>query len=191
MPSTRPFSVILGTNEIASAIGVHLHRIGHGIVLSHDPQPPVIRRKMAFHDVLFDDTATIEHVSASRVETGPEIRTQIGRSSGVLVTKLGLLDLIVLRNIDVLVDARMQKHQVTPDLRRLARYTIGVGPGFCGGFNCDVAVETRPGKEGLIVHEGPTDAPDETARRLGNHGAERFVHAPFAGRWHTAVEIGT
>jgi len=41
-------AVILGTDEIASAVAVNLYRSGYCVVLSHDPLPPVIRRKMAF-----------------------------------------------------------------------------------------------------------------------------------------------
>jgi len=188
---SNPFVVILGTNEIASAVAVHLHRAAHGVVLSHDPEPPVIRRKMAFHDALFDDAVSVAGVAAGRVETGLEIRAGLGRLDRVMVTELGLLDLIVIRSIDILVDARMQKYRATPDLRRLARLAIGLGPGFCSGLNCDVAIETRPGKTGRILHQGSTDEPDETPRRLGNSFGDRFVRAETAGRWHTAIEIGT
>lgn len=189
--SLPPFAVILGTNEIASAVAVNLFWAGYATVLSHDPMPPVIRRRMAFHDALFDDAASVAGVSASRADTSVEIRDRLATGPHVLVTKLGLLDLIVIGAIDILVDARMNKYQVTPDLRRLAHLTVGVGPGFCSDFNCDVAVETRPGSAGRIVREGPTLEPDGVPSRLGGQGAERFVRAEVAGRWHTAIEIGT
>jgi xanthine dehydrogenase accessory factor len=193
MPAARAnrFAVILGTNEIASAVAVLLRRSGYGVVLSHDPLPPVIRRKMAFHDALFEDAVSVAGIAAQRVDTGVEIRAGLGHVPGVIVTELGLLDLIVLRSLDILVDARMQKYLATPDLRRLARLTIGLGPGFCGGANCDVAIETRPGKEGQIIRQGPADPPDGISRRLGNHCGERFVRSEFSGRWNTAIEIGT
>jgi hypothetical protein len=186
-----PLAVILGTNEIASAVATYLHRDGHGVVLSHDPLPPVIRRKMAFHDALFEDAVTIDGITASRIDTGIEIRASLGQVPGVIITQLGLLDLFVIQTPRVLVDARMQKYQTKADLRRLAQMTIGLGPGYCAGNNCDVAIETRPGKAGRIVTPGPTDAPDGVARRLGRISAERFAYAQFPGRWHTAVEIGT
>jgi hypothetical protein len=85
----------------------------------------------------------------------------------------------------------MQKYQMTPDLRRLARLTIGLGPGFAGGTNCDIAVETRPGKAGRIIQQGSTDAPDGVPPYLGGRREERFVRAEVCGRWHTAIEIGT
>lgn len=184
-------AVILGTNEIASAVAVLLRRGGYGVVLSHDPLPPVIRRKMAFHDALFDDAVSVAGVAAHRADTGFEIRTSLGRVPGVVVTELGLLDLIVLRSLDILIDARMQKYLATPDLRRLARLTIGLGPGFCSGTNCDIAIETRPDKAGRIIQHGPAESPDGVARRLGSHWGERFVRSEFSGRWKTAIEIGT
>ena len=185
------FAVILGTNEIASAVAVQLHRSDFRTVLSHDPMPPVIRRKMAFHDALYDDGVAVEGIVARRADTGIDIRARLAEPSGVTVTELGLLDLIVVHAIDVLVDARMQKYLATPDLRRLGRLTIGLGPGFASRVNCDVAIETRPAKAGRIIHEGFTDEPDGVSQRLGDRSGERFVRAEFAGRWNTAVEIGT
>jgi xanthine dehydrogenase accessory factor len=184
-------AVILGTNEIASAVAVNLRRAGYGVVLSHDPHPAVIRRKMAFHDALYDDAVSLDGIAADRADTGFEIRSRLGASDKIIVTELGLLDLIVVQALDLLVDARMQKYRAKPDLRDLTPLTIGLGPGFCGGTNCDIAIETRPGKAGRIIQEGPTDAPDAIPRPLGNRGEERFVRAEFPGRWHTAVEIGT
>jgi xanthine dehydrogenase accessory factor len=186
-----PFAVILGTNEIASAVAVNLYRGGYSVVLSRDPLPPVIRRKMAFHDALFDDPVTVAGVAARRVDSGLEILSGFGSAKDVIITELGLLDLMVLRTLDILVDARMQKYQVTPDLRRLARFTIGLGPGFTAGTNCDFAIETRPAKTGRILQQGATDAADGVARRVGGAGAERFVYSAIPGRWHTAIEIGT
>lgn len=187
----HPLAVILGTNEIASAVAVHLHRRGYNVVLSHDPVPPVIRRKMAFHDALFDDAVSIGGITAKRADTSVDIRAGLRHDPIVAVTDLGLLDLIVIQTLDILVDARMQKYQAKPDLRRLARFTIGLGPGFSGGANCDVAIETQPSKAGAIVRQGATDVADGIARRLGGRGAERFVQTDVAGRWRTAIEIGT
>jgi hypothetical protein len=146
---------------------------------------------MAFHDALFGDPVTVDGISAERIDTGLEIRARLGDAPGVIITELGLLDLIVIRALDVLVDARMQKYLTKPDLRRLARSTIGLGPGFAGGVNCDIAVETRPGKAGQIVTEGATDAADGVPSRLGDDAGARFARAEASGRWHTAIEIGT
>ncbi|WP_061028366.1 hypothetical protein [Bradyrhizobium sp. CCH5-F6] len=187
----RLFAVILGTNEIASAIGIQLVRAGYCTVLSHDPDPPVIRRKMAFHDALFTDTTQLEGIVAERVDDGVQVYQALRTPARVFVTWLGLLDLLPVRQIDLLIDARLQKRRITPDLRQLARLTIGLGPGFSSNFNCDVAVETRPGKIGLVTGTHWTDAADGVASSLGDVGAERFAYSLHAGRWRTPVEIGT
>jgi xanthine dehydrogenase accessory factor len=189
--SRNPIAVVLGTNEIASAIAVHLHRNRLGVVLSHDPMPPVIRRKMAFYDALFDDAVSVDGVAGERADTSLEIRAALNRGRTAIITELGLLDLIVIQSLDVLIDARMQKCHTTPDLRPLARFTIGVGPAFSGGMNCDAAIETRHGKAGRIIRNGSTEVSDGVPRLLGGRGSERFVRAEIPGRWHTAIEIGT
>ncbi|UFZ04170.1 xanthine dehydrogenase [Bradyrhizobium ontarionense] len=184
------FAVVLGTNETASALGVHLHRAGYCVVLSHDPNPPVMRRKMAFHDALYGDYTCIDNVIGERIESTMEVFKALRAPQHVLVTWLGLLDLLPVRAIDVLIDARMQTRDVTPDLRGMTRLSIGIGPGFSPSANCDVAIETRPDRLGQIVRDGWTLAKDDVGE-LGGVGAERLVHSPYEGRWHTPVEIGT
>jgi xanthine dehydrogenase accessory factor len=91
-----------GPCEIASAIAVHLHRDRYGVVLSRDPAAPrVIRRKMVFCDALFDDTVIVDGVAARRPDTGSEIRSALGRGDAVIITELGLLNLIVVSPLDV------------------------------------------------------------------------------------------
>jgi xanthine dehydrogenase accessory factor len=164
-------AVILGTNEIASAIGVQLHRAGYCVVLSHDPNPPVLRRKMAFHDALFTDFARVGDVIGERVDASMDVFNALRAPRHVLVTWLGLLDLLPVREIDVLIDARMQRRDITPDLRGITRLSIGIGPGFSPAANCDIAI-------------GGPSQPAEIR-------AEGFVHSTYEGRWHSAVEIGT
>jgi xanthine dehydrogenase accessory factor len=189
--SQRSIAVILGTNEIASAVAVNLAAYGYSVILSHDPFPPLMRRAMAFHDALFDDRAVVEAVLGERAETRAEIASVLAKPGHVAVTPLHLTDLIAMFSIKVLVDARMQKHRVTPDFRGIAATTIGLGPHFAVGVNCDIAVETRPAKNGTVVRFGRTDLADGIARPLGGVGAERFVYSDRQGRWHTPLEIGT
>jgi xanthine dehydrogenase accessory factor len=185
------FAVILGTNEIASAIAVYLRQSGWSTVLSHDPHPPVIRRGMAFHDALFGDPAEVEGIKGTNADTSMDVAALLEKGDCAVVTRLGPLDLIPIATIHVLIDARMQKRKVTPDLRQLASLTVGIGPEFTVAENCDIAIETRPEKNGTVLSSGRTDPADGKASLLGGTGAERFVYSQQAGRWHSAVEIGT
>jgi hypothetical protein len=183
-------AVVLGTNEIASAVAVRLLRSRFSVVMSHDPFPPVIRRGMAFHDALYGDRATVEGIEGERAETMMEIVAAIRKPNCIAVTPLHLTDLLAIRSPAVIVDARMQKHCVTPDYRGIAKLTVGLGPNFAVGVNCDIAIETHPAKNGTIVQNGATEAADGIARQLGGTGRERFVYSDRSGLWHTPVDIG-
>lgn len=186
----RPLVVILGTNEIASAVAVHLHRIGWAVVLSHDSFPPVIRRQMAFHDCLFGERVTLDGVMGQRAESALELLAILDYSANVAVTPMQFHDLVALRAPDALVDARLQKYRATPDLRHLAGLAVGLGPNFAVGRNCDIAIETKPSEAGRIVHDGETEAADHIPSPLGGVGEERFVYSARPGLWHSAIEIG-
>ncbi|WP_425487327.1 xanthine dehydrogenase [Methylocystis heyeri] len=187
---SRPLAIVLGTNEIASAVAVRLAWDGYFVVLSHDPHPPVIRRGMAFHDALYDDMAKVDGIEGRRAESLLDIAVLLGQPGCVAVTPLQLTELMAMRALDALIDARMQKYQATPDLRRIARATVGLGPSFVAGVNCDVAVETHPQATGSLLSAGATRAADHVARRLGGAGAERFIYSDRSGPWRTPLDIG-
>lgn len=187
---TDSFAIILGANEIASAIAVRLAWDRFRVVLSHDPFPPVIRRGMAFHDALYDDRAEVDGIVGQRAESALEIADALARRGRVAVTHLQLTDLITLRAPTVIVDARMQKHRITPDLRGVARLAVGIGPKFRVGDNCDIAVETHPERTGDLVEAGETRLADGVPRALGGAGKERFAYSSHQGIWRTPLDIG-
>jgi len=186
----KQFVVILGTNEIASAVAVRLTREGFRVLLSHDPYPPVIRRGMSFHDALFDDHAEVDGVLGRRAETTMEIVQSLSQKGLVAVTSLQLTDIIALRLPDVLIDARMQKHRLTPNLRSMSGLSIGLGPNFTAGDNCDVAIETHPAHTGEVLEAGTTKPSDGVPRFLGGVGRERFIYSIREGVWRTPLDIG-
>jgi hypothetical protein len=188
--SNRPLAIVLGTNEIASAVAVHLHRARRAVILSHDRHPPVIRRRMAFHDALYGDPTQVEGIRASRIDKIVDAAGVSSKPGLVAITSMGLTDLLVLRPIEIIVDARMQKHTITPDFRGLARMTIGLGPGFAVGKNCDLAIETRPTSIGTIVDSGMTQMADGVPEPLFGTGRERFAYSSLEGRWRTPFDIG-
>jgi hypothetical protein len=180
--SQKRFAVILGANEIASAVAVFLVRDGWSVVLSHDSSPPVFRRGRSFHDALFGDRATIDEVAGERADTGLEVLRALGRVDSVAVTALGLLDLLVLRNLDLVIDARLQQRGQKPHLKNLAHLTIGLGPGFAARVNCDAALPVHAGAAVLAVAPDPDESQQARAR---------FVHAGRGGLWRTAIDLGS
>ena len=184
-------AIVLGTNEIASAIAVYLTRLGLRVVMSHDPMPPVIRRGMAFHDSLFGELTSLEDIWSINCDHTLEILDELGHGSRVIVTRLGLSHLLPVGGFSTIIDARMHKTSTMPMLRFLAPLTIGLGPGFIAQDNCDVAIETHPDFVGQILKSGATLNADGIPSPLGNLKQERFIYSTIQGRWSTPLEIGS
>lgn len=185
-----PVAVILGTNDVASAVGLAFNAAGYGVVLSQDPTQPVLRRGMAFDDALWDGTVTLEGVKGVGVDTLVEIVTSFHDRRHISITKMDIGDLICLGLIDVLVDARLRLHALKVDIRPFARVTVGLGPGFNAGRNVDAAVETAPEATGRVFRAGGTLAAHGRSAPLGGVGRERFARAPCHGSWRTGAVLG-
>jgi xanthine dehydrogenase accessory factor len=65
-----------------------------------------------------------------------------------------------------------------------------IGPGFIAEGNVDVAIETLPGQEGVLVEYGPTAMPTGRSVPLGNAREERFVYAAHSGPWEAWAALG-
>jgi hypothetical protein len=169
----RPLAIVLGLNEIASATAVRLHNEGYAVVMAHDPVCPVIRRGLTFVDALYEGKATLGGVTALSVDSTLAARFQVRARGGILVTRLDLSELLILGDIHALIDARLHVDGVTPQLRKLARVTVGVGRGFVPGVDCDATV-----------------AVDQ--ERISEANAKRtlLMRSPVTGRWHTPLDIG-
>lgn len=188
-----PVALILGTGDIASAIGRELFKAGCGVLMLRDAAVPVLRRGMAFDDALEDGVAELEGVWAVRAP-GPEMVAALVRGREAVV--LARLDLAVVAAgwhgvLDVLIDARVRKYAAPADLRPLTACAIGIGPGFVGQENVDIAIETLPGQEGEVVTHGPTAAPTGRSVPLGGAREERFAYAVTAGPWDPKVALGS
>lgn len=179
-------AVILGTNEFASALAVTLRKSGYHVILSHEPCPPVLRRGMAFDDALYDDPCELDGVCARRAEDAVQLANIAAEPACVAVTPLQLSDLLALRRIQVLIDARLKPSSATPDYRRYVGLSVGLGDHFAIGENCDLAFKAAP------THCAALD--DCRARRpceaVVATDDPAFAFAPTRGPWHTPLEIG-
>ena len=138
---------------------------------------------MAFHDALFDDAVSIAGITARRADTGSTFAPRLGGSQASSSPNSAFWISSSSRSLDLLVDARMQKYRATPDLRRVAQLTSGSVRAFAGGVNCDLAIETRPGKAGRILTARRDRRRRRSAAPTRQRGEARFVRAesPAAG----------
>ena len=180
---SRSMALVLGTGDIASAIGRLLFMQGWSVVQLRDPNVPVLRRGMSFEDELDDGTAELDGVCAVRATATEALPAlAMAREAVVLATlELAVFAAAFPHLAKVIIDARMRKYATPPNLRPLARCTIGVGPGFSADVNVDVAIETLPGAGGRSRRERADRAahrPRGGARRR-RRGALRIC----VGRW--------
>nr|WP_294505873.1 hypothetical protein [uncultured Rhodopila sp.] len=191
--AAAPIALVLGTGDIASAIGRELFNLGWNVVLLRDHAVPVLRRGMAFDDALECGTAELDGVTAVLAPVADALPHLLRARRGVVVANLdpAVAAAACGKVPDAMIDARMRKYAMPADIRPLALCTVGIGPGFVAGGNVHAAIETLPGQEGGVVTLGATANPTGKAVPLGGAGAERFVYAPIAGPWQPRVPLGT
>jgi hypothetical protein len=186
-PGLRPKPVLLlGTDDIASAVAHALAGAGVPVLLARDPEVPVLRRAVSFDDALELGSVRIDGITAYAAD--PLSGDQTG--AVLAVTDLLPEKLMNPALIEGVIDARVRRGQRRPDLRRDLCFAIGVGPGFIAGETVDIAVETAPEAAGRIVRGGTTRTPPAESSLLVGDEGQCLVRAPRSGLWWTCREIG-
>jgi xanthine dehydrogenase accessory factor len=183
--------LVRGVGDVGSAIAVALFRAGYAVALHDEPAPVTPRRGMAFADAVFDGAATLDGLTALRVDTSAELRVALTARAVVPVTVVPISQVLDAADWSVVIDARMRKRAVPERQRGMAPLTIGLGPNFIAGENVDLAIETSWGDNlGAVIEVGSTLPLSGEPRSIGGVGRARFVYAPAAGRFETRAHIG-
>lgn len=192
MPTPHRLLVaIKGGGDLASAVAHRLFRDGRAVVIGEDPEPRVVRRRMAFAQAVFDGEATVEGVRAVRTDAGPAFARllQSRKAIPVLVDPGGAS----IRGLKptVLVDARMRKKERSDSTVAEAPFVIGLGPGFLAGREAHVVIETARGPDlGTVITQGEALPYDGKPVNLGGFTTERYLYAPTGGVFRTPLDIG-
>lgn len=192
MPAPQRILVaIKGGGDLASAVAHRLFTDGRAVVIAEEPEPRVVRRKMAFAQAVFDGEATVEGVRAVRTDAGPAlVRLLESREAIPLLVDAGWASLRGLKPT-VLVDARMRKKERSDSSSAEAPFVIGLGPGFLVGREAHVVIETARGSDlGRVITGGEALPYDGKPVDLGGFTTERYLYAPTAGIFRTALDIG-
>jgi hypothetical protein len=182
--------VVLGSDDIASAVAHALFTAGWPVVLARDVAVPVLRRGMAFDDALERGEVELAGVRGRAATTVLAIVQLLRDMRVVPVTAMPPDDLLCLGLGRGVVDARRRPRDRKADLRSLAGFAIGIGPGFEAGVNVHIAIETAPEVAGAIRRTGPTRDTPGRAEPIAGIGPGRFARAPHPGTWMTSAAIG-
>ena len=189
----RPAALLLGSDEIASAIAIGVYRAGLSVVLLDEIDPCCPRRGMAFTDAWYLGSARVDGTEAVFCGSARSVPSIVDRDEAIVASTWSWRGMLGVVHPVALIDARPARAPREPLRGQVPEgvLAVGVGPDFVVGDHVDVAVETAPGDRlGEIIHEGGTRAGYSLAPMLGGAGGERFVHAPEPGRFFTRQRIG-
>jgi xanthine dehydrogenase accessory factor len=188
--------LIRGGGDLASGVALRLYRAGLQLLITELPEPLVVRRQVSFAQAVFQGWATVEGVTARRVEDLAQAMRMIPRGEIPVLIDPQAVSLLELRTSlpnqepVVLVDGRMIKRP--PELSmQAATLVIGLGPGFVAGENCHAVVETKRGHSlGRVIWQGESERDTGTPDKIMDYRSDRVLRAPADGIFQVYAEIG-
>ncbi len=188
MNDLKKYTVLIrGAGEMASAVGVVLHRVGFPVVLTELPIPFAIRRTVCFSDAMLNGSAEVEGIQAIKTDYNNYFDIIRNRKIPVLTDSIEII-----KNIkpEFLIDARLLKKSVN-DRRSLSQFTVGLGPGFTVGKNCDTIIETMRGHNlGRVIWHDSASPNTGVPGKIGGESAKRVVYSLVKGNIKWLVKFG-
>ena len=179
--------LIRGAGEMASAVAVVLQRVGFSVIMTELSIPLAIRRTVCFSEAILNGTAEVEGIQSVKAEYNNYHAVLRNGNIPVFTDSIEIIKRI---KPEFSVDARLLKRPVK-DHRILAQFTIGLGPGFTVGKNCDVIIETMRGHNlGRVIWHGSAAPNTGVPGKIGGESAKRVVYSPGVGNIKWLVDFG-
>jgi xanthine dehydrogenase accessory factor len=183
--------LVRGSGDVASAVAHILFKAGFGVVIHDSPQPTATRRRMSFCDAIFNGNSVLDGINAQLFNDISELTAHLAVHALIPITTLDLSSALSAMRPEVLVDARMRKHEQPEIQITLAPFTIGLGPNFTAGVTVHAAVETGWNEElGKVIWNGSTRPLEGEPQKIAGHARDRYVYAPIAGIFRTTLNVG-
>jgi xanthine dehydrogenase accessory factor len=188
----RPAAIVIGADDVGSAVAVMLDRAGYATILSDEVDPPWARRGMAFTDAWYVGNASLADTTAVFCSTVKSIPTVLDRRRMIAATTWSWRGVASALPVVVIVDASPAGGGER-DLRAFARadvVTIRVGRRLGAQARAEIAIDpveygaARGGGAGVGHAAGEGRASVEGCAEIG------IVRAPVAGRFATSRRIG-
>ena len=178
-----------GGGDLATGIVHRLNRAGFRVLVLETDHPAAIRRQVSFCEAVYEGKATVEGVTAQRIDSVSEMEEVFAGgcvplfvdSKGVSIAEL---------HPDVVVDAIIAKKNLGTT-KEMAPLVIGVGPGFTAGVDVDLVIESMRGHNlARILEEGSALPNTGIPGNIGGFTKERVIHAPTEGFIKNIHQIG-
>lgn len=177
---TNPMIIIRGGGDMATAVIHRLWRAGFRVLVLETEKPSSIRRQVAVSEAVYDGKATVEGMTAVRIEAPSQCEIIWSRGHVPLLVDPQAASIGVMKPA-VVVDAMIAKRNLGTN-RDMAPLTIALGPGFTAGVDVDAVIETMRGHNlGRIIYNGAAQPNTGVPGNIGGYAAERVIHAAHAG----------
>lgn len=153
-PWPRPVAVIIGSDEIGSAIAIAFDRLGYAVVICDEVDPPWSRRGMAFTDAWYYGNANLDGATAVFCATVKSIPAVLDRPGLIAATTWSWGGAALTLPAAVVVAATPGLRRPPVDLRARAagRFrTIGIGSLYASGHNADLAIDCPEAAAGGVT----------------------------------------
>lgn len=185
----KPLIIVRGAGDLATGTIHRLWSAGFPVLALEAAHPAAIRRQVALSEAIYEGAATVEGVTAVRIDGPDRLAEVLARGRVPLLIDPEGQCIPKLKPAAV-VDAILAKRNLGTT-RDMASLTIGLGPGFTAGVDVDFVVETMRGHNlGRVIREGAARPNTGVPGIIGGYGAERVLHAAQAGVLYNVRSIG-
>lgn len=185
-----PLVVIRGAGDISTGTIHRLFQAGFEVLALEAARPSAIRRRVAFSEAVYDGAATVEGVTAVRIDAPERAGEVLARGQVPLLVDPAGESIRRLRPAAV-VDAILAKRNLGTSMD-MAPLTVALGPGFEAGRDVHRVIETMRGHDlGRIITSGSATPNTGVPGVIGGYGIERVIHAPAAGVFRMRRDIGS
>ena len=174
--------LVRGAGDIATGTIQKLVRAGFKCVVTEVSNPSSIRRKVSLSEAVYEKKTVVEDIEAVLCENLDEIGKYLELYNPVIIvdTKLTILNKM---KFDVVVDAILAKKN-TGLKKEMAEITIGLGPGFEAGVDCDIVIETMRGHDlARIIEQGFAKKNTSIPGIIDGFSNERVIYSDFDGQF--------
>ena len=181
--------IVRGAGDISTGTIHRLFCAGFQVLALETGHPSAIRRQVAFSEAVYDGTATVENVTAVRIDQAEQAESVLEQGKVPLLVDPAGESIRRLKPYAV-VDGILAKKNLGTSMG-MAPLTIALGPGFEAGKDVHYVIETMRGHNlGRIISFGYAAANTGIPGIIGGYGAERVIHSPAAGHFRQLREIG-
>ncbi len=182
---------IRGGGDLATGVAWRLHQCGFKVYIMEIPKPMMVRRTVSFAQCLLDGAATVEGVTAVRIEQASLGEMQKVWAQGMIpvIVDPDASSISVIKPLSV-IDCTLAKQNLGMH-RGMARITIGIGPGFTAGQDVGYVVETMRGHFlGRVITEGTAIPDTGIPESVNGFANERVIRSLAAGTFLSERNIG-